>query len=261
MLTGGWLYFVLILLALWFALLCRTSWRLLRIPAQHREHPLRGRLTIAGIAFSAVAVGSLLSLHLSWISPTVSQHLGVAAIKILTLLLFWPTLAGLLLSIAGSGRIRFLGFATSLITGIWWFMLLMESAISMGVATVRHPARYLIPDRYVGWVEIKYGESNAPPLPITSGTLTCRIADSGLLRTSSSLEEGWAKDEYFYYSKEGSVRALKETGWGSGGVIWGGSNSTVEQYFYVGNEEQYHNAVSINESRPFNESKRDSVPP
>src|ERR1700746_82897 len=98
-LTGGWLYFVLFLLALWLALLFRTFWRLLRLPAQHGEHRLRNRLTIAGIAFSAVAVGSLLGLHLSWISPVVSQHFGVTAIKILALLLFWPTVAGLLLSI------------------------------------------------------------------------------------------------------------------------------------------------------------------
>jgi hypothetical protein len=135
----------------------------------------------------------------------------------------------------------------------------MTSAIATGPPTVRHPSRFLIPDGYVGWVEIKYGESNAPSLPIISGTLICRIPDSGLLRTSSSLEEGWAKDEYFYSSNEGSVRALMDTGWGSGGMIWGESNSTVDQYFYVGTEAQYHNAVTINESRPFNESKKDRL--
>lgn len=89
----------------------------------------------------------------------------------------------------------------------------------------------------------------------------CRIPDSGLLRTSSPLEEGWAKDEYFYYSKDGSVRVLKDTGWGLGGMIWGGSNSAADEYFYVGTEEQYHKAVSINESRPFNESETDRISP
>jgi len=132
----------------------------------------------------------------------------------------------------------------------------MEAAISMSAPITRHPTRFLIPDGYVGWVEVKYGDSNAPAFPLDKGTLVCRIPGGGLLVTSSSLEEGWAKDQYFYYSKDGSVRALKETGWGSGGMIWGGSNSTVDQYFYVGTEEQYHKAVSTNESRPFNETER-----
>jgi hypothetical protein len=93
------------------------------------------------------------------------------------------------------------------------------------------------------------------------GTVICRIPDSGLLHTSSPLEGGWAKDEYFYYSTDGSVRALKDTGSGHGGMIWGGSNSAIDEYFYIGSEGQYHNAVSNNESRPFNESERAKVSP
>jgi hypothetical protein len=142
----------------------------------------------------------------------------------------------------------------------------MVAAISMSASITRHPTRFLIPDGYVGWVEVKYGDSNVPALQMDKGTLICRIPDSGLLATSSAVEEGWAKDEYFYYSKDGSLRDLKETGWGAGGRIWGNTNEwqqsqteskpkRIDTYIYIGREEQYHRAVSINEIRPFDESK------
>ena len=32
------------------------------------------------------------------------------------------------------------------------------------------------------------------------------------------------EDEYFYYSEDGSLRALPNTTWGGGGMIWRGNN-------------------------------------
>jgi hypothetical protein len=210
----------------------------------------------------------LLFLHLSWVSPTVSQHFGTTAVRIFAVLLFWPTLAGFVLSAVGTGRARFLGIGTCLITGLWWFTLSVDAAISMGSPISRHPTTFLIPDGYVGWVEVKYGENGALPLQEDKGKYTCRIPESGLLNTSSALEAGWAKDQYFYYSRDGSVRQLRETGWGAGGTIWAGSTeweqtadgskpSRIAEYFYVGAEQQYHRAVAANEGRPFNEATRD----
>jgi hypothetical protein len=270
-LSGKWLGFAIIVLALSFAFLCRTCWRMLRQPKPGRELKIRDHFTLAGIVFSTLAVGSLLVLHLSWVSVTVSQHFGDSGIKILALFLFWPTLAGLLFSAAESGRIRFLGIGTSLITGFWWFSLSTVAAISMGAPIARHPAKFLIPEDYVGWVEVKYGEMSAPALQLNNGTFRYQIPDSGLLSTSSPLEEGWAKDEYFYYSKDGALHGLKETGWGFGGMIWGNTNEwqqspsgskpkQVAAYFYVGTEEQYHRAESRNGRRPFDESKSDKIP-
>jgi hypothetical protein len=264
-LSGGWLDFILFLLALWLALLCRSFWKLLKERANNQSG-VRNKLTLVGIGFSSVAVGSLLLLHLSWVSPAISQHLGVTAIRVLSIFIFGPTLVGLLLSAAGSGRMRFLGIGTTLITGLWWLSLWMMAAISMGAPIARHPTNFLVPQGYVGWVSVRYGEKDATALEMKSGTRICRIPDVGLLRTSSPVEMGWAKDEYFYYSQDGSLHALKDTGWGKGGMIWGDSNeweqtpdgttpTRIAQYFYVGTEEQYHRAVSSKESRPFNESK------
>src|SRR5208282_2312961 len=144
----------------------------------------------------------------------------------------------------GAGRIRFLGLGTCLATGLWWYTLAMGSAISMGAPIARHPTRFLIPKAYIGWIKIEYGR-NAPPLEMSNGKYICRIPASGVLATSSPLEEGWAKDEYFYYS-DGSPEVLPDTGWGKGGMIWAGSvtgdSPNAKQFtqsFYVGREDQY----------------------
>jgi hypothetical protein len=264
-LSGGWLVLVLVILSLWFAFLCWSLWKLLKSLKLHQP-AVRNRLSVAGIAFSTVAVGSLLALHLSWVSPAISQYFGVTTIKVLSIFLYGPSLAGLLLSALGSGRMRFLGIATTVLTGLWWFSLYMVAAISMGAPLARHPTEFLVPQGYVGWASVRFGDKDANELEVRDGSRICKIPDVGLLRTSSPTEEGWARDKYFYYSQDGTLHELRSTGWGAGGMIWGGSNerkqpaegtslTQVTQYFYVGTEEQYHRAVSRSEIRPFNESK------
>jgi hypothetical protein len=240
MVSGRPLVLELIVLAAWLSLLCGAAWRTFKSRKTRRDY-----LTIAGLGVAALAVGALLALHITWSSPSLSQRLGVGTIRILALLLFWPTLAGFVLNIGGAGRIRFFGLGTCLATGLWWFTLLMGSAISMGAPIARHPTRFLIPNTYKGWIRIEYG-GNAPPLEMSNGKYVCRIPANGVLATSSPLEEGWAKDEYFYYSEHGSTEVLSDTGWGGGGMIWAGSVSVSSpdskqftQSFYVGTEDQY----------------------
>jgi hypothetical protein len=123
MITGRVLFLVLILLFAWFSLLSWKLWRLLRVGSTQGERKTRGYVTLVGLGCSAIAVGALLALHVSWISVEVSQHLGVTAIRILSFLLFWPTLAGLALCLAGMGRARWFGVATCVVTGLWWLFL------------------------------------------------------------------------------------------------------------------------------------------
>jgi hypothetical protein len=228
---------------------------------------IRDYFTIIGFGLSLVAVASLLILNLTWISASVSQYLGVSPIKALSQFVFWSTVAGLLFSAVGSGRKRFLAVASCLVTGFVWFGLAMSAAISMATPLVRHSSKFLIPVNYVGWVAVKYGEAKAPALQTKDGVLIYRIPPDGNLATSSALEQGWGEDEYFYYAQDGSTQRLHDTGWGKGGMIWGGtdewqqsqSESASEQvtaYFYVGTEDMYRHAVSINEKRPFDESIR-----
>ena len=247
MTSGRLLFEVLVLLTARFLFLCGVLAKLLG--RQQRTWP-----TIAGLGCSTVAVASLLALHLSWVSPEVSQRVGIGGIRVLALLLFWPTLAALIFSVAGSGTIRFLGIASAAITGLWWASLAVEAGMSMGAPMVRHPTQFSIPNGYVGWVEVKYGEKNTPPLPMKNGVYVCTIPPTGVLTTSSSLEEGWAKDEYVYYSENGATHGLKVTNWGLGGMIWGEtlqSQAPVQfaQRFYVGTEEQFRHTLPFDERR------------
>jgi|SRR5271155_1625412 len=261
-LSGGSLYLALVLLATWLALLCRTLWKLAAASPQSKLDT-RNYLTLAGIGLATIAAAALLALHLSWVSVDISQHLGVKAVRILSLLMFWPALAGLLLCTGGRGRIRFLGIATCLVTGLWWFSLYMGAAISMGAASIaRHPTKYFIPEGYVGWLKINHGEK-ADPLQLSNGKYICRIPASGVLYTSSTVEDGWAEDEYLYYSGNGFLRELPETGWGNGGMIWANHNefqatqdgslpARFTESFYVGTEEQYRR----NESHSVSQSQQ-----
>ncbi len=250
--SGPPLVLVLILLTTWFLLLCGVAWKAFKTRTSGRAN----YLTVAGLGCAAVAVGAMLALHLTWISVDLSQRLGASSIRILALFVLWPTLAGLVLNIVGAGRVRFFGLGTCLTTGLWWFTLAMGSAISMGAPVARHPTRFLIPKAYIGWIKVEYGR-NAPPLAMSNGKYICRIPASGVLATSSPLEDGWAKDEYLYYSEDGSTEVLPDTGWGRGGMIWAGSvagdSPNAKQFtqsFYVGREDQYRRNESQEASQP-----------
>jgi hypothetical protein len=115
----------------------------------------------------------------------------------------------------------------------------------------RHPCRYLIPEGYVGWVKIEYEVSNAPPLALDNGVYVYNIPPNGVLKTSSSVEEGWAKDEYLYVAGDHTYPLLSTLS-GEGGLIWGGGygetsikGEVTERYghFFVGPEAEYEKAL------------------
>lgn len=111
---------------------------------------------------------------------------------------------------------------------------------------VRRPSRFLIPDGYVGWVKVEFEVSGAPPLPLEGGEYQFRVPASGVLRTSSMEEFGWAKDHYLYYSDR-ETRPLPDSGTEGDRLIWGninGEGSGVQgkkkyEEFFVGTERQF----------------------
>jgi len=112
--------------------------------------------------------------------------------------------------------------------------------------SIRHSSRFLIPEGYVGWVRVEFQIKDAPLLPVEGGECLFKFPPSGLLRTSSSEEYGWAKDHYFYYSEKGA-RILPDTPPGGGGLIWGKINAEESgplgkkkyEEFFVGTEQQF----------------------
>lgn len=78
-----------------------------------------------------------------------------------------------------------------------------------------------------------------------------RVPQTGALKTSSKIEEGWAKDRFFTFSSDGSSRELRDTAAGGGGNVWGSfvrysQGPGPTQYFYIGSESLYQHAVSGN---------------
>jgi len=248
MVLDGWtLFLALTVLVVWLLALCwATRFALKRYPW---TAGIREKLTAVAFISAATAVAALLALHLSWISVDISQKLGDRGISIISEFLFWPTLLGFLLSIGGSGRIRFAAMGSCLLTGLLWLSLFITAAISMGGPTSRHSVTYRIPNGYVGEVYVHYGVKGAAPLPLVHHAIEVTFPSDGVVRTSSKLEDGWGRDTYFYYSPTGQVVELKETDWGGGGMIWGGNvggssdghggmTDTTEQFF-VGTEQQF----------------------
>ncbi len=72
--------------------------------------------------------------------------------------------------------------------------------------------RVLIPDGYIGWVQVFYRVASAPPFPKQEGKYLIEIDKSGRAYTSSPLPVGYGTDEYFYVSSSGSRIRLKDEG-------------------------------------------------
>lgn len=157
------------------------------------------------------------------------------------------SISGVVLSLIGMGRVRLLSGLICLLTGGWWAVLYFAAAISMGSVLARHQVKYLIPADYTGWVRIRYQMPGAPPLPRVGNWVICRFPKSGVIVTSSKLEEGWASDAYVYYWSDGREQALSSTLSGHGGMIWdeatqGSNGAATSEIFFVGTEDQFHRA-------------------
>lgn len=90
-------------------------------------------------------------------------------------------------------------------------IILQIASISMHAQTRALPYRFLIPEGYVGWIRVDFDVSNAPQLPIEDGFYIFKFPESGRLQTSSSDVVESRRNEFHYYSTEGSYK-LKVVG-------------------------------------------------
>lgn len=217
MFSGAWLVSIFLLLTAWWAGLFWSLLTVVKSPRLSKVSRWRRALTYAGLALCLLSVGGLWLLVLSWFSPALSQRFNSWAYYLTTAVVLYAAAAGFFVGLISIGIRRTLTVGTSLAVGLCWFWISVVAGISMGPIVARHPVKYLIPDRYIGWVVVLYDEPIAPPLPIVKGEIVCKFPADGILRTSSLLEGGWAKDEFFYYSLDGPLHRLRETGWGAAG--------------------------------------------
>jgi hypothetical protein len=113
----------------------------------------------------------------------------------------------------------------------------------------RRPDLFLIPAGFKGWAKVQFQIASAPPLPVENGHWLLRLDGEGHLRTSSMLEGGVAKDEYFYVTN-GRRTSLPNTQSCQGGIIWGVatgsdpiSSRADTEWFFVGSEREYRQAI------------------
>ncbi len=128
------------------------------------------------------------------------------------------------------------------------FLLAIVCAIVItGCEQARTPCVYEVPEGFTGWVLIEYENTNYPPLPKESGKLIFKIGKDGRFFTSSKMQEGGAKDEYYYVGN--SRTPIPETISGKGGLIWGEGNGMTQKAgqkeiiygeFFVGTEDQFN---------------------
>jgi hypothetical protein len=107
-----------------------------------------------------------------------------------------------------------------------------------------HPSKFLVPEGYVGWLLLEYNVKGAEPVSSEAGVNVFKFPSNGRLSTSSSGPERGAEDEYFYYSDDGSTRAIPGDYLNGKGMIWGQhegtTNGVLAQFgFFVGSEQQY----------------------
>ncbi|WP_051655122.1 DUF6843 domain-containing protein [Deinococcus marmoris] len=136
----------------------------------------------------------------------------------------------------------------------------------------RTPDLFLIPQGYSGWVLVEYEVKGAPSLKLLDGYRVFPVSSNGLFKTSSGQPQGWAQDVYKFVDARGKFTDLPQTGWGKGGLVWGGSVSGGEVgvsfaregkeaitceiqtspslKFFVGTEAQYRRAVEVGGSPP-----------
>lgn len=89
---------------------------------------------------------------------------------------------------------------------IWWIILSTIIVVFLFAGNnylkdkyKKHPNIFLIPNGFVGWIEIHYGLNGYPPLPTEGEAIILRIPESGILKTSS--EPSYTLEKFYYVDK------------------------------------------------------------
>jgi len=104
---------------------------------------------------------------------------------------------------------------------------------------------YELPPAFRGWVHIAVEMPDCPPLDMRDGVTYFRVGSDGTVCTLGARPPGTYVAKYVY--RDENRTELKQTGWGSGGMIRGGSDGVLEQGgkryrffdFFVGTEREF----------------------
>ena len=120
--------------------------------------------------------------------------------------------------------------------------------VAGGCKKMRDGYVYEIPDGFTGWVTVEFNRSDCPPLARQDGKLILQFKNDGRLRTSSTFEEGWSKDEYYYVGSSHTPRKITDSGPGS--LIWGTAIGTQ----VIGQKERSYLTAFVGSEAQFNKA-------
>lgn len=114
--------------------------------------------------------------------------------------------------------------------------------IFLNVSLNKNPLHvYLIPENFVGEVEVTFEQSDSPPLVKEGNSYIYNIQKSGKLKTSSELESGTV--EVYYVDNQGQRKKLSD-GQLHGVASTRSGDRETSSTFFIGTEEQYENYLN-----------------
>ncbi|WP_405110027.1 hypothetical protein MHH28_32455 [Paenibacillus sp. FSL K6-1217] len=128
--------------------------------------------------------------------------------------------------------------------------LLLLLLLVFGSTTKRNPNIYLIPNNYVGWVQIIYNQEGFNAIEKDNGKNIFTIPESGVLKTSTAdIEYGISFEEFYYYDEQNKQQKLDTDqmihrhtiGKGESVSNSGKIEGPTVQRFFVGTEAQLQN--------------------
>ncbi len=113
------------------------------------------------------------------------------------------------------------------------FAVLLALLPAAGCRKDRAPNKFVITEGFTGGAAVIYGVTGAPALPVVDGRRVLEIPADGVLQTSTAMEEGWAKDQFF--RRQGAdLKPLSEAAGSE--EIFGGSTGSIGSCASVQNQ-------------------------
>jgi hypothetical protein len=118
--------------------------------------------------------------------------------------------------------------------------IMVTGIIFLNITLNKNPLHvYLIPENFVGEIEVTFDQADYPPLPKEGNSYIYNIPESGKLKTSSAMKSG--TDEVYYVDNQGQRKKVSHEQFH--GVSTHGGDRDTTATFFIGTKEQYENYV------------------
>jgi hypothetical protein len=94
--------------------------------------------------------------------------------------------------------------------------------------TSRMPYTYVVPENFRGWVRVVHYVQGAPALAVVHGRYYVEVPASGIVVTSTGIEEGYAIDKFFARSGRAAISLPLGAENKGTGLIWANGIHTDE---------------------------------